>query len=308
MSALAAGGASSRRCSPSNTSRATGSTIHGYLTLPKGVRGASNLPVVVNVHGGPWARDVWGFNPEVQFLANRGYAVLQVNFRGSTGYGRKFWEASFTRVGPQDAGRHHRRRAVADRGRHRRSDARRDLRRQLRRLRDAGGTRLHARPVRRRRRLRGRVEPPHLHEGDPALLEAVSRDAAGDGRRHGEGRGDAARGLAGVQRRQDQGAAADRAGRQGSARGEERERPDGGRDAQARRGSGVPREGQRGPRLPQRGEPLRVLRGDGAVPGQAHRQRPPDRYAASAACASRTTHSSNAATRALRGRYGGYAR
>ena len=67
-----------------------GLTIHGYLTLPKGVE-AKNLPVVINPHGGPWARDVWGFNNEVQFLANRGYAVLQMNFRGSTGYGKEFW-------------------------------------------------------------------------------------------------------------------------------------------------------------------------------------------------------------------------
>ena len=75
-----------------------GLTINGYLTLPKG--GAQkNLPVVINPHGGPWARDTWRFNPEVQFLANRGYAVLQMNFRGSTGYGRKFWEASFKQWG-----------------------------------------------------------------------------------------------------------------------------------------------------------------------------------------------------------------
>ena len=75
-----------------------GLTINGYLTLPKGMP-ARNLPVIVNPHGGPWYRDAWGFNPEVQFLANRGYAVLQVNFRGSTGYGRKFWEASFKQWG-----------------------------------------------------------------------------------------------------------------------------------------------------------------------------------------------------------------
>ncbi|HTP99205.1 MAG TPA: S9 family peptidase [Casimicrobiaceae bacterium] len=75
-----------------------GLAIHGYLTLPNGVAPRA-LPVVVNVHGGPWHRDVWGYNPEVQFLANRGYAVLQVNFRGSTGYGRKFWEASFREWG-----------------------------------------------------------------------------------------------------------------------------------------------------------------------------------------------------------------
>lgn len=75
-----------------------GLTIHGYLTLPKG-KEAKNLPVVINPHGGPWHRDVWGFNPEVQLLANRGYAVLQMNFRGSTGYGRKFWESSFKQWG-----------------------------------------------------------------------------------------------------------------------------------------------------------------------------------------------------------------
>ncbi len=75
-----------------------GLTIRGYLTLPLG-RDPKNLPVVVNPHGGPWARDTWGYNPEVQFLANRGYAVLQVNFRGSTGYGRKFWESSFKQWG-----------------------------------------------------------------------------------------------------------------------------------------------------------------------------------------------------------------
>lgn len=75
-----------------------GLDIHGYLTLPVGVE-AKNLPVVINPHGGPWARDEWGFNNEVQFLANRGYAVLQMNFRGSTGYGRKFWEASFKEWG-----------------------------------------------------------------------------------------------------------------------------------------------------------------------------------------------------------------
>jgi dipeptidyl aminopeptidase/acylaminoacyl peptidase len=75
-----------------------GMTIHGYLTLPKGIN-AKNIPLVVNPHGGPWARDGWYFNPEVQFLANRGYAVLQMNFRGSTGYGKKFWEASFKEWG-----------------------------------------------------------------------------------------------------------------------------------------------------------------------------------------------------------------
>ena len=75
-----------------------GVSINGYLTLPKG-KEPSNLPLVVNPHGGPYARDSWGYNPVVQFLANRGYAVLQMNFRGSTGYGREFLEKSFKQWG-----------------------------------------------------------------------------------------------------------------------------------------------------------------------------------------------------------------
>ncbi len=69
-----------------------GLTIHGYLTLPVGVA-PKNLPMVLFVHGGPWARDTWGYSGYVQWLANRGYAVLQVNFRGSTGYGKNFLNA-----------------------------------------------------------------------------------------------------------------------------------------------------------------------------------------------------------------------
>jgi dipeptidyl aminopeptidase/acylaminoacyl peptidase len=69
-----------------------GLTIHGYLTTPVGVE-PKNLPTILLVHGGPWARDTWGYSPTVQWLANRGYAVLQVNFRGSTGYGKAFLNA-----------------------------------------------------------------------------------------------------------------------------------------------------------------------------------------------------------------------
>jgi dipeptidyl aminopeptidase/acylaminoacyl peptidase len=65
-----------------------GLPLHAYLTLPVGVV-PENLPLVLLVHGGPWSHDTWSFSPDVQFLANRGYAVLQVNFRGSTGYGRR---------------------------------------------------------------------------------------------------------------------------------------------------------------------------------------------------------------------------
>ncbi|MGD8699552.1 MAG: S9 family peptidase [Gemmatimonadales bacterium] len=70
-----------------------GLTVHAYLTTPRGVE-AANLPLVLLVHGGPWARDVWGYDPEAQLLANRGYAVLQINYRGSTGYGKTFYNAA----------------------------------------------------------------------------------------------------------------------------------------------------------------------------------------------------------------------
>lgn len=69
-----------------------GLEIPAFLTLPKGVE-PKNLPVIVFPHGGPWARDTWGYDVFAQFWANRGYAVLQPNFRGSTGYGKKFIDA-----------------------------------------------------------------------------------------------------------------------------------------------------------------------------------------------------------------------
>ncbi len=69
-----------------------GLTLHCYLTRPVGEE--RNLPMVLLVHGGPWARDSWGWDPQSQFLANRGYAVLQVNYRGSTGFGKAFTHAA----------------------------------------------------------------------------------------------------------------------------------------------------------------------------------------------------------------------
>lgn len=75
-----------------------GLEIHGYLTLPNGESG-KRLPTVLYVHGGPHLRDRWGFQNTVQWLANRGYAVLQVNYRGSTGYGRKFVQAGYKEWG-----------------------------------------------------------------------------------------------------------------------------------------------------------------------------------------------------------------
>jgi dipeptidyl aminopeptidase/acylaminoacyl peptidase len=69
-----------------------GLTVHGYVTFPPG-GGRSGLPAVLDVHGGPQVRDVWGWNPEAQWFANRGYLCIQVNYRGSTGYGKAFVNA-----------------------------------------------------------------------------------------------------------------------------------------------------------------------------------------------------------------------
>jgi dipeptidyl aminopeptidase/acylaminoacyl peptidase len=77
-----------------------GLTIHGYITLPKAALEGKKVPLIVNPHGGPQGiRDSWGFNPEAQLFASRGYATLQVNFRISGGYGKKFLRAGFKQVG-----------------------------------------------------------------------------------------------------------------------------------------------------------------------------------------------------------------
>lgn len=77
-----------------------GLTIHGYITLPKEALQGKKVPLVVNPHGGPQGiRDSWGFNPETQLFASRGYATLQVNFRISGGYGKEFLRAGFKQIG-----------------------------------------------------------------------------------------------------------------------------------------------------------------------------------------------------------------
>jgi len=80
------------RMEPFSFAARDGLVIHGYLTFPADAPRVG-LPTVLNVHGGPWARDTWGFDPEAQWLANRGYLCVQVNFRGSTGYGKDFVNA-----------------------------------------------------------------------------------------------------------------------------------------------------------------------------------------------------------------------
>jgi dipeptidyl aminopeptidase/acylaminoacyl peptidase len=80
------------RMEPFSFTARDGLVVHGYVTFPPGAS-RSALPAVLNVHGGPWARDAWGFDPNAQWLANRGYLCVQVNFRGSTGYGKAFVNA-----------------------------------------------------------------------------------------------------------------------------------------------------------------------------------------------------------------------
>jgi dipeptidyl aminopeptidase/acylaminoacyl peptidase len=80
------------RMEPFSFTTRDGLTVHGYLTFPPG-GGRSGLPAVLDVHGGPHVRDAWGWNPEAQWLANRGYLCIQVNYRGSTGYGKAFVSA-----------------------------------------------------------------------------------------------------------------------------------------------------------------------------------------------------------------------
>jgi dipeptidyl aminopeptidase/acylaminoacyl peptidase len=80
------------RMEPIRVTARDGLELHGYLTAPPDVP-PRRLPTVLYVHGGPWARDTWGYDPTVQWLANRGYLVVQINFRGSTGYGKAFVNA-----------------------------------------------------------------------------------------------------------------------------------------------------------------------------------------------------------------------
>ena len=74
-----------------------GLTINGYLSLPKNI--SENVPMIVHPHGGPWVRDGWGYNPAIQLLTSRGYGVFQMNYRGSTGYGKSFWKKGFKEWG-----------------------------------------------------------------------------------------------------------------------------------------------------------------------------------------------------------------
>ena len=196
-----------------------GLTLVSYLTLPRGSdasgsgKPAKALPMVLYVHGGPWYRDTFGYNPTHQWLANRGYAVLSVNYRGSTGFGKKFINVADM----QFAGTMHDDLidAVkwADRQRHRAEGQGRDHGRLLRRLCDARGHDLHARHVRVRRRHRRPVESRDADRELPAVLAALHGSELVQARRrpaHGGWQEVPADALADHQGRSDQASAVDR--------------------------------------------------------------------------------------------------
>ena len=163
------------RMEPVRYESSDGLEIPAYLTLPKGVP-AKNLPVVIFPHGGPWARDTWGYRAFSQFLANRGYAVLNPNFRGSTGYGKQFLDKGNLQWGEkmQDdltwGGKY------SDRERHRGSEADRHHGRLLRRLCHSGWCCLHSGCIRSRRFDRRPVEPDHSARIHSSVLGGRPQD------------------------------------------------------------------------------------------------------------------------------------
>ena len=207
-----------------------GLELPSYLTLPHGKRPRPDepLPMVLAVHGGPWARDAYGFDAEAQWLADRGFAVLSVNFRGSDGLRQGVRQCRRPGMGPQDARRPDRRRRMGGRQRHRAARPHRHHGRLVRRLCGAGRPHLHARRVLLRRRHRRALQPGDAAGDHPALLGRVLRDAVPPRRRSEDrGRQEAAVGaLAAQLRRQHHQAAADRPGRQRPARQAGRVRPD----------------------------------------------------------------------------------
>ncbi len=181
--------------------------------VPAGRR-AAGLPTVLNVHGGPWARDTWGFNPEAQWLANRGYLCVQVNFRGSTGYGKEFVNAGDREWGAkmQDD--------LSDAVAYVISQGWADPARVAIYGGSYGGYAALAGaaftpgPVLLRGRHRRPVEPDHPDRVGPAVLGAADRPVPPAGRRPGEGRRLPVVPVAAVAGRRHPDPAADRPGRQ----------------------------------------------------------------------------------------------
>ena len=144
---------------------------------------------MLDVHGGPWARDTWGFGPEAQWLANRGYLCIQVNFRGSTGYGKAFVNAGDREWGAKMQDDLSDAVALRDRAGLGGPGQGRHLRRLLWRLRVAGRCHVHPGSVLLRGRHRRPVESDHADRDDPAVLGAADRAVPPPGRRSGEGQG-----------------------------------------------------------------------------------------------------------------------
>ena len=250
-----------------------GLDIPAYLTLPKGVEPRA-LPLVVLPHGGPWARDAWGYDALAQFLANRGYAVLQPNFRASTGYGKRFLDAGNKQWGDKMQDDLTWGVKYPRRKRDGRSEAGRHLRRIVRRLRHARGRRVHARSVRGRGFLRRAVESHHAAQGQSAVLGSWSQDVRGAHRQPGDARGPrAARTAVAAQLgSEDQDATARDPGRERSASEQGRVRTDCHRAARPWIPGRVHPRARRGSRLcATREQHGCVLRG-GEVPGKASRR------------------------------------
>lgn len=145
-----------------------GLAIHAYATFPAGVD-RSGLPTVLNVHGGPWSRNVWGLDAEAQWLANRGYLCIQVNFRGSAGYGKAFLRRR-PGVGCQDARRSGRCRRAHHRARLGKPRSRRHLWRLIRGVRSARRGDVHSGSLLLRRGHRRAFEPEDARRNHPAVL------------------------------------------------------------------------------------------------------------------------------------------
>jgi len=257
------------RVEPISLTSRDGLTLRGYLTRPPGAR--ARVPMVLLVHGGPWTRDYWGYNGTVQFLASRGWAVLQLNYRASTGYGRAFVEAR-----GRDPRRPARRRALGGGAGDRGSGTGRDHGGQLRRLRDAGRPHVHAGGLRLRRRSLRHVEPRDAAGGtavvlDVELLRALLPQVL---RRREPSGGPAAPGspVTAVPRRRRPAAGARHPRRQRPERETAGVRSDGRRAPRRRQGRAVPRARRRGARrLRRSGERAPDVSRDRAVPRRVSR-------------------------------------